>query len=626
MKLTNIKIKNFKSLKEMDVDLNSNKNLVIGKNNSGKSNFLECIGMMLKPGRSGMNLPAFNSELNHESKYLNPKEPIEIEVRFDITDSLANLPEEVKVYSFQEVGRTFLVLSLEKKINEDGFFYIGNTNVTFPEYVKTSRYIYFNCIIVDTDRKFDKNINSDTCSSIFGTILSNMIGAFIEANKGKLLDISKESDENFSNNFCKMLTLWFEKQIIVDSTFDEVRRVLFKHKHCIKCETLDFINNGFITFDYLEKILKKLSILMDDGNLQEINLKGMGIQSTFLISLILKCNMFFRVPPIICIDEVELHLHPQAQRRFNSILNDLSSKNQLILTTHSPIFITETDIFKLILFKKEEYTSLSQVGNRENLNEDIVKRELNEFNSEMFFASAVMLVEGLTDKLFFRYIANNCLSQEYNFDKNNISVIPIGSKDNGRIYLQILNEFNIPYFVLLDKGGENQIKKLERINRYSNNLVSLKKGEIEDYYSEELIIKIKLKEVPNVKDLLADKLNNKPNKKTIEKAWKKMILDHLEDFPKNRFKELSKEDQNRLNKDISKWFSKALNELVADKDFEVEPRRKYQILASIFGSIGKPRLALTLLNYMEDEKYLDSEIIDIIVRVVDLSKHQRSKG
>ena len=48
MRLVRIKIKNFKSLEDVDLSLNKKKMLIIGKNNAGKSNLLQIIGLMLK--------------------------------------------------------------------------------------------------------------------------------------------------------------------------------------------------------------------------------------------------------------------------------------------------------------------------------------------------------------------------------------------------------------------------------------------------------------------------------------------------------------------------------------------------------------------------------------------------
>ena len=486
--------------------------------------------MMLSLGRSGYALPSFNKEWNDESKYFDKEKPIKIKIRFNIEDSIQKLPDEVKNYSFKdENGEEVLEISLEKERNKDGLFCIGSKDVAYPEYVKKPKYLYFNSILVDTIRSFGETINSDSYS-LFQQVLSLMIKVFSDQ---KSKEIEQIDDQFFSHYFCIMLTEWFNQKIILNKTFDGFKKVIFKHKEVI--ERSEVKSDG---------LLKKLKVLVDDeSNQQEINLKGMGIQSMFLINLMLEAKMFFRIPPIICIDEPELHLHPQAQRRFSSLLDQFSLTNQFIITTHSPVFITQKDIPHLTLLKKTKFTTAHQIKDKHILNENLIKTGL-ESNLEMFFADAVMLVEGNTDKIFFSHIGNKCLLLEHNFDKNNISVIPMGGKKSARAYLKILNELEIPYFVLLDDDGEKDLEELKKFNNFgegeNENLVFLKKGKIENYYSKKLIEEIKYEDA-------LKKLNERISPSNTMRACKNMILAHHYRFPNKEKSETIKAVSKKLS-------------------------------------------------------------------------------
>ena len=48
---------------------------------------------------------------------------------------------------------------------------------------------------------------------------------------------------------------------------------------------------------------------------------------------------------IIALEEPENSLHPKAQRQLLSVLLELSGRNQVICTTHSPVFIERTQFF-----------------------------------------------------------------------------------------------------------------------------------------------------------------------------------------------------------------------------------------------------------------------------------------
>ena len=58
---------------------------------------------------------------------------------------------------------------------------------------------------------------------------------------------------------------------------------------------------------------------------------------------------------IVLIDEVELHMHPSWQRKILDVLKNTFPNLQFIVTTHSPIILSEADEdYNLIFLKREE--------------------------------------------------------------------------------------------------------------------------------------------------------------------------------------------------------------------------------------------------------------------------------
>jgi predicted ATP-binding protein involved in virulence len=57
---------------------------------------------------------------------------------------------------------------------------------------------------------------------------------------------------------------------------------------------------------------------------------------------------------VILIDEIDLHLHPQWQRKIVGDLTGTFPNCQFIVTTHSPQIISETQPDQLILFRRED--------------------------------------------------------------------------------------------------------------------------------------------------------------------------------------------------------------------------------------------------------------------------------
>jgi predicted ATPase len=82
----------------------------------------------------------------------------------------------------------------------------------------------------------------------------------------------------------------------------------------------------------------------------------------YLTLIAILCNP--TLPPLICIDEPELGLHPDAIPRIATLLQETSEKCQLIVTTHSQIFIESFDKNPeavLVCEKSENGTNLTRL-------------------------------------------------------------------------------------------------------------------------------------------------------------------------------------------------------------------------------------------------------------------------
>lgn len=90
---------------------------------------------------------------------------------------------------------------------------------------------------------------------------------------------------------------------------------------------------------------------------------GYGYQVTLAWVVDLAKKMFERYPEkenplhqpaIVLVDEIDLHLHPEWQRKIISFLSEQFRCTQFIVTTHSPLIVQSTENINLVLLKKEE--------------------------------------------------------------------------------------------------------------------------------------------------------------------------------------------------------------------------------------------------------------------------------
>lgn len=156
---------------------------------------------------------------------------------------------------------------------------------------------------------------------------------------------------------------------------------------------------------------------------------------------------------ILLIEEPEAHLHPQLQKILFANLIDLKS-TQVFMTSHSTHIASDCDYKSLnILFRNSKgvVKSFAPFKNgllsaRENL---LLKRYLDATRSEMFFASAIIFVEGVAEQYILPSLAKEIY--DINLTEHNISVIPIHCRYFDP-YLKLVQDGNleIPVVAVID--------------------------------------------------------------------------------------------------------------------------------------------------------------------------------
>ena len=93
---------------------------------------------------------------------------------------------------------------------------------------------------------------------------------------------------------------------------------------------------------------------------------------------------------IIAIEEPESHLHPGAIHQLNKIIKSLAESNQVILTTHNPLFVDRSNIKSNIIVDSSKAAPAKDVAAiREILGVKVSDNLTN--------ASYVLVVEGKND-------------------------------------------------------------------------------------------------------------------------------------------------------------------------------------------------------------------------------------
>lgn len=225
--------------------------------------------------------------------------------------------------------------------------------------------------------------------------------------------------------------------------------------------------------------------------------KGEGLQSLIAIGLIQEATRHLgnHKAYILAIDEPEAHLHPDAVRIINNTLHELAQKQQVIVATHSPILVGQTQSHKNVLIqnsKADTDPTLEQI-----------RRCLGiELSDTLASAPICILVEGPTDlTVYKKLLCESSPRIRQAFEQSLIRMRSTGGTKNLKVNIDIQRQFLNKILILLDGDqsaqdtcanltisgtvDSNEIRVLPRQKRPSGAEV-----ELEDIFKPDLITSV----------------------------------------------------------------------------------------------------------------------------------------
>jgi predicted ATP-dependent endonuclease of OLD family len=169
---------------------------------------------------------------------------------------------------------------------------------------------------------------------------------------------------------------------------------------------------------------------------------------------------------VILIEEPELYLSPPAQRHLHRLLRKLSARgrNQVLYSTHSPVFLGVDRLDELVLVRHDQRTGtrLLQPEALSQKQSFRMSAEIDAERAEIFLSRAVLFVEGRTEKLAFPFVFD---ALGYDADQEAIAIVDCAGKGNMPLFAEICNGCGIPYMVVHDRDAPRgeQPSEAERI-------------------------------------------------------------------------------------------------------------------------------------------------------------------
>lgn len=165
------------------------------------------------------------------------------------------------------------------------------------------------------------------------------------------------------------------------------------------------------------------------------------------------------IRPILIIDEPELSMHADLQRKLFHNLVKFSHNAQIFIATHLPIFISPSQNRKVILLPLARTDNEVKEITRPNINDVSVALGLN--NKDYFINSVILFVEGDTEEKFLSTILNESEIDllDYGVVLKNMAGVDYLQQEFSNLLIQLILDFNAKVFIITDKEGTARKKK-----------------------------------------------------------------------------------------------------------------------------------------------------------------------
>lgn len=432
MKIDYLKLFNWRNFENATINFKKN-TLVIGGNDVGKTNMLHALRLLLDKSLSEMDISPTSMDFHIAVGGIQAEQ-------LSILIAFSDVREEAVVSHLRghvsNERKTFLRYDA-KRAPLDFRIYAGQTPNEMEEIPGRFYLKHLNLKYINSQRDLMRYIRAEK-KHLLRLALENCNDAAKTADAGQLQKLSYMLDA--VNDGVRQLSY-------VSSATNELNTELQKlaHHHADYSVSLD---TGAIN---INQFIEQLELgASTEGS--RVMLGGDGRNNQILLALwkaksVLEHDTNSEVV-FYCVEEPEAHLHPHQQRRLASYLIE-SLPGQTIVTSHSPQIASSYRPYSIVrLLVNGKKTRAASDGCSPCIDEawQHFGYRMSVLPAEAFFASAVLLLEGPSEMMFYAALA---AANNIDLDRENITLLSVDGVQFA-VYVRILSALEIPWCARTD--------------------------------------------------------------------------------------------------------------------------------------------------------------------------------